>query len=225
MMNNKHIFPEGFFCMLYANITQVSETMTTTISDVPSNCEDPAIQISLYDKLHLRMISIMHDSLYGLFVNPDKLLTAAGIEPGQRVLEVGCGPGFFTIPAAKMIGTKGHLYSIDINPAAVSKVRQKVKHNGLGNVDVELADAAKVNIPDSSVDVVFLFGIIRSLKNLEPVLAEAYRVLNSAGAVAVQKSSWSEKKLLDTFAGTGLFRYLGKESRIYKFEKCTDQKD
>ncbi len=190
------------------------------MTHIPKRTGNDETRITLYDKLHLKIISIMHDSLYRVFVNPRKLLKAAGLSDGQRVLEVGFGPGFFTIPAAEIIGTGGHLYSIDINPAAVAGVRRKVEQVGLKNVSVLVADASKINLLDSSVDMAFLFGVIRSLKNLDSVLAEMHRVLKENGTIAVQKTSWSEKKLLASFKSSGRFRYLGKDSRIYKFEKC-----
>jgi len=93
--------------------------------------------MSLYDRIHFKMISFVHDTLYGLFVNPYKLLNAAGLKPGQKVLEVGCGPGFFTIPAARIVGEKGRVYALDINPVAVETVRRKIKERGLKNVDVK----------------------------------------------------------------------------------------
>ncbi len=191
------------------------------MTHIPKRIGNDETRITLYDKLHLKMISIMHDSLYRLFVNPRKLLKAAGLSDGQRVLEIGFGPGFFTTPAAEIIGTGGHLYSIDINPAAVAGVRRKVEQVGLKNVSVLVADASKINLLDSSVDMAFLFGVIRSLKNLDSVLAEMHRVLKENGTIAVQKTSWSEKKLLASFKSSGRFRYLGKDSRIYKFEKSS----
>ena len=52
-----------------------------------------------------RIISLMYDNpLLPYFRNPQRLLKAAGLKPGQKVLGVGCGPGFFTIPAAKIVG-------------------------------------------------------------------------------------------------------------------------
>jgi ubiquinone/menaquinone biosynthesis C-methylase UbiE len=52
----------------------------------------------------------MHDNpLLPLVRNPYKLLKAAGLEEGQKVIEVGCGPGFFTIPAARIVGDEGHV--------------------------------------------------------------------------------------------------------------------
>ena len=62
----------------------------------------------------------MHDNpLLPIFRNPHKLLKAAELKPGQKVLEVGCGPGFFTIPAAKLVGKEGFIYAVDVHPLAI----------------------------------------------------------------------------------------------------------
>jgi ubiquinone/menaquinone biosynthesis C-methylase UbiE len=190
---------------------------------IPERTENKevAVPVSLYDRLHLKMISLIHDSFYRVFVNPQKLLQAAGLKEGQKVMEVGCGPGFFTVPAAKIIGASGYLYSIDINPAAVARVTRKVEECALTNVSVTLTDASQTKLLDSSIDVAFLFGVLHSLKDLDLVLKEIHRVLNKTGIIAVQKSGWSEKRLLVALTGGELFRFLGKESRIYNFQKIS----
>ncbi len=174
---------------------------------------------TLYDKMHLWMISLIHDGLYGLYVDPRKLLKAAGVASGQTVLEVGCGPGFFTLPAAEIVGHGGHLYSIDLNPAAVHRVRQKVKEKGFTNVEVFEGDVARTGLPDGSIDNVFLFGIIRSLKDFDALLLEMHRVLKPGGLLAVQRTSWAENRLLKTFTKGDLFGYFGKDARVYTFKK------
>jgi ubiquinone/menaquinone biosynthesis C-methylase UbiE len=113
----------------------------------------------------------------------------------------------------------GCLHSIDVNPAAVARVRQKVQASGLSNVDVTKADAAATGLDGQSVDVEFLFGIIHSLRDLDSVLAEAYRVLKRAGTLSAQKSSWPESRLLRRFTEKGLFRFVGKTAGVYRFEK------
>lgn len=175
--------------------------------------------MSIYDRVHFRMISFVHDTLYGLFVNPYKLLKAAGLKPRQKVLEVGCGPGFFTIPAAKIVGEKGRVYTLDVNPVAVETVRRKIEEKGLKNVEVILADASETGLPDESVDVAFLFGVIHALDDVDAVMREMHRVLKEEGVLSVQKSWRSEKKLLDAVTKNSLFSLREKTSRVLKFDK------
>ena len=175
--------------------------------------------MSIYDRIHFRMISFVHDTLYGLFVNPYKLLNSAGLKPGQKVLEVGCGPGFFTIPAAKIVGEKGRVYALDVNPVAVETVRRKIEKKGLKNVEVMLADASETGLPGESIDVAFLFGVIHALDDMGAVMREMHRVLKANGVLSIQKSWWSKKKLLDAVTKNGLFSFREKISRVFKFEK------
>ena len=175
--------------------------------------------MSVYDKVHFKMISFIHDTLYGLFVNPYKLLKEAGLKSGQKVLEVGCGPGFFTVPAAEIVGEKGRVYALDVNPAAVENVRRKISKKGLKNVEVLLADAGKTGLPDESIDIAFLFGVIHALDDVDAVMQEMHRVLKSSGILSIQKSWWSEKRLLDAVTKNNLFSFREKTGRVFKFEK------
>ena len=176
-------------------------------------------KLSVYNRVHFRMMSFVHDTLYGLFLNPYKLLNAAGLKPGQKVLEVGCGPGFFTIPAAKIVGEKGKVYALDVNPVAVETVQRKIMENNLKNVKIMLADASETGLPDESIDVAFLFGVIHALKDVDAVMREMHRILKVKGILSVQKSWWSEKRLLDAVTKNNLFSFKEKNSRVFKFEK------
>jgi len=175
--------------------------------------------MSMYEKLHFKIISFVHDTLYGIFVNPYKLLNAAGLKPGQKVLEVGCGPGFFTIPAAKIVGAEGVVYALDVNPFAVEAVRRKVEKEGLNNVKILFADAARTGLPDESVDLAFLFGVIHALEDVDAVMREMHRVLKANGILSVQKSWWSEKHLIDVVTRSKLFSFIERKNRIFKFNK------
>jgi predicted methyltransferase len=56
------------------------------------------------NEMNFKMMAFVHETLYGLFRDPTKALRDAGLEAGQTVLEVGCGPGFFTVPVARIVG-------------------------------------------------------------------------------------------------------------------------
>ena len=142
--------------------------------------------MSITDRMHFRMMSFVHETLYGLFRNPYKVLDAAGVKPGQKVLEVGCGPGFFTIPAAKIAGEEGSVYALDINPLAVKRVQRKIEKEGLTNVKTILADAAETGLPEESFDLIFLFGFVHSVGDLENILTELHRLLKPAGVLSVE---------------------------------------
>src|SRR3972149_10768034 len=77
------------------------------------------------------MAAIMESRLRYKFFGPTKILQGAGIRPGMKVLEVGCGTGFFTLTAAQMLGEQGSLIAMDMLPISVEAVTKKVQAAGL----------------------------------------------------------------------------------------------
>ena len=162
-----------------------------------------------------RTMAVIHDNpLRHLLDNPLRSLKAAGIQPGQQVLEVGCGTGYFTVPAAKLVGDDGCVQAIDLRPLAIERTEKKVKEAGLNNVQLKLADAAKTGLPDESIDLVFLFGVIHALP-LEAVLPELHRVLKPGGVIAVRGFQSYAKAV----TSGGYFSFVDRDKGVLRFEK------
>ena len=120
------------------------------------------------------------------FFGPTKILQGADIHPGQIVLEVGCGTGYFTIPAAQLIGDQGCLLAMDVLPASVEMVAEKVQAANLENVRVVQGDALDTKLEAQSLDAVLLFGVIPApMLPLDQLLPEMHRILKPEGALAV----------------------------------------
>ena len=168
------------------------------------------------------IVTLMHDNpLLPIFRNPYKLLKSAGLKPGQKALEIGCGPGFFTIPAAKLVGNEGTIYAVDIHPLAIKRVQKKIKREGIKNVAPILANASDTGLPDRSVDLAFLFGLRYIAGGLENVISEIHRILKPGGILSFEKTRGSEKKLIEEVKKGG-FAYSGNQRRIFLFTKAKD---
>jgi ubiquinone/menaquinone biosynthesis C-methylase UbiE len=148
-----------------------------------------------YSNWAFRLMSIIHDNpLRRRFDNPFKTLKSAGLKPGQTALEIGCGPGFFTIPAAKIVTETGYIYSLDIHPLAIQKVQEKMEREGITNIGLFLRNAVDTQLSEASIDLVFLFGLPRLFRNKElfqRILDELYRVLKVDGVVAIKSTKQS----------------------------------
>ena len=166
--------------------------------------------MSLSDRVHFKMMSFVHETLYSLFRDPYKVLKAAGLESGQKVLEVGCGPGFFTIPAARIVGEEGSVHALDISPLAVQRVQQKIEEEGVTNVETLLADVAQTGLPDQSFDLIFVFGLAHPIGDLGNILTELHRLLKPAGTLSVEGRLWPSN---------GLFHPVKRQGRIAQFRK------
>ncbi|MEA1944055.1 MAG: class I SAM-dependent methyltransferase, partial [Euryarchaeota archaeon] len=135
-----------------------------------------------------RIVSLMHDNpILPIFRNPERLLTAAGLGTGQKVLEVGCGPGFFTIPAAAIVGDEGFIYAVDVHPAAIERVKERIEKKGIANVKPILANASDTGLLDRSIDLAFIFGLLHVAGGIEDVLSEVHRVLKPEGVLSFEK--------------------------------------
>ena len=164
----------------------------------------------------------MHDNrLLPYFRNPYKLLQTAGLRPGQTVLEVGCGPGYFTIPAAKLVGPQGFVYAVDVHPLAVARVKEKIEAEGIENVKSMLANAANTGLPDQSIDLAFIFGLRYIVGGLEDVLTELHRVVKPGGMLSFEKTRGSAERLIAEVERAG-FRFSERQRRIFVFAKRSD---
>jgi ubiquinone/menaquinone biosynthesis C-methylase UbiE len=177
-----------------------------------------------FDGLHASglafwMISLMHDNpLLPHLKNPYRLLEAAGLKPGQKVVEVGCGPGFFTIPAAKIAGEKGLIYAVDVNHRAIKKVKEKIRKYGLNNIKPILGNAANSGLHDSNIDLAFIFGLRYVAGGLGNLVTEMHRILKAGGILSFEKTMGSDDKLVEEVEGAGFVK-TEKKGRILIFTK------
>jgi ubiquinone/menaquinone biosynthesis C-methylase UbiE len=165
----------------------------------------------------LRLLAAVMESRlrYRLF-DPLKQLQGAGVSPGQAVLEIGCGTGFFTLPAARLVGPEGSLLALDILPVSVEAVADKVRAAGLSNVRVVLRNALDTGLDAGSMDVVLVFGVIPAPGlPLEALLAEMHRVLKPDGTMAVWPPSWVHR----TIRRSPLFRYVGRRHGVMSYRR------
>jgi SAM-dependent methyltransferase len=106
------------------------------------------------------------------------------LEPGERVLDVGCGAGTDSLVAAQMVGPRGHVVGIDMTPEMLDKARRGAEELG-ANVEFVEADAERLPFPDESFDVVISNGVIDLIPDKDAVFAELYRVLKPGGRIQV----------------------------------------
>jgi ubiquinone/menaquinone biosynthesis C-methylase UbiE len=113
------------------------------------------------------------------------VLDRVGILPGERVLELGPGPGAFTIGAACRAGAGGGLIAVDIQPQMIAQVEERVREAGLTNVRTHVASAHALPLEDGKVDRAFLVTVLPEIPQPERALAELHRVLRPGGVLSI----------------------------------------
>jgi ubiquinone/menaquinone biosynthesis C-methylase UbiE len=112
-------------------------------------------------------------------------LDRLGLRPGERVLEIGPGPGRLLIPAAGRVLPGGEVVGIDIQPAMIKRLMARARAAGVTNLAAIVGDATKPVVADSSFDVVFLCAALGEIPDREAVMAQSFRALKPAGKLSI----------------------------------------
>jgi ubiquinone/menaquinone biosynthesis C-methylase UbiE len=173
---------------------------------------------STWGKLFMKVVAAGMQSRFRYrFFSPLPILKRTDLQSGQTVLEVGCGTGYFTVPAAQLIGEQGCLVAMDVLPASVKMVSEKVQRADLKNVRVVSGDALETGLDADSFDTVLLLGVIPApMLPLVRLLPEMHRVLKVGGNLAVWPPfpGWLPRSILNS----GLFAFANKVNGVYNFK-------
>ncbi len=104
-----------------------------------------------------------------------------GIKSNATVADIGAGSGWFTVRAARRVGSGGMVYAVDINPEAIKYIQNRIRKEGLTNVRTMLSKESDPRLPPLSIDAVLLLKTYHEIS--EPVeLLKKLRTSLRAGA-------------------------------------------
>ena len=113
--------------------------------------------------------------------DPEAILAEIGLKPGQVFMDIGCGTGFFAVPAARITGPEGKVYGLDIQSDAIDEVKRKAAGERLTNIELTLGKAEEIILCRACADIVF-FGIdLHDFNDPVQVLRNAHQMLKPDG--------------------------------------------
>jgi arsenite methyltransferase len=115
----------------------------------------------------------------------DHPVRAARLQPGEMVLDIGCGGGIDTLLAAGAVGPSGHAIGLDMTHEMIELARANAKTQGVTNARFLEGMMEALPLPDHTVDVVISNGVFNLAADKDRVFAEAYRVLRPTGRLVV----------------------------------------
>ncbi len=155
-----------------------------------------------------------------IFLSPRKLIQRLGLKETDQVLEVGPGPGYFSVQVARVL-TKGSLTLSDIQEEMLAHAQKRIIGKGLNNVAYNLCDGTAFSFDDDQFDVIYMVTVLGEVANKEQYVKEFYRILKPGGLLSISeqggdpdKMSIEEIKGLLYGSGFELDHLYGKETNF-----------
>jgi ubiquinone/menaquinone biosynthesis C-methylase UbiE len=116
--------------------------------------------------------------------NPEAILQEIGLKRGSTFMDIGCGAGFFTLPASRITGGSGKVYGVDSQSSSLDEIRKKAKAEGLDNIELKAGMAEETLICEACADIVFLGIVLHDFQDPARVLKNARRMIKPGGKLA-----------------------------------------
>jgi ubiquinone/menaquinone biosynthesis C-methylase UbiE len=113
------------------------------------------------------------------------MLDALGVRPGQVVCDLGCGNGFHTLKLAKLVGSKGRVLAVDIQPEMLRMLQAEAKRADATNIEPIQGLLWDPKLPDGKLDLILLVDVYHEFSHPEQMLAAMRKALKPDGRIAL----------------------------------------
>ena len=108
-----------------------------------------------------------------------------GLQPSDRVLDVGCGAGLDSLVAARRTGPEGRVTGVDFSEAMLLKAREAAAELGVENTEFREGEAQRLPLEDASIDVALVNGLFNLNRDRVSIFSELARVVRLRGTLFV----------------------------------------
>ena len=126
---------------------------------------------------------------------PEKVIAALKLRPGDQVADLGAGSGYFTFKLAKAVGPAGKVYAVDIDQEMIDLIAQRVQKESLQNVETVVARADDPQLPTTGVDLIFTVNTYHHIGERIAYFKSLQKYLRPSGRIAVidfDRRAWLE---------------------------------
>lgn len=116
---------------------------------------------------------------------PQETLISLGLTPDTDFADIGCGIGYFTIPAAAMIQPQRLVYAIDPSAEMLAETARRAEEAEIHNIQLILSNPLDFKIPPASVDFALLANVLHEIPEKDRFVAQIFKILKPGGTLAL----------------------------------------
>jgi precorrin-6B methylase 2 len=116
---------------------------------------------------------------------PQLVIDAFEIKPGQTIVDLGAGSGYYSFRIAPLVGPAGKVLAVDVEPAMLKVIAERAQREGIRNVATVLGTTRNPNLPARSADLVFMVDVYHELEYPYEMLTGVRKALKPGGRVAL----------------------------------------
>ena len=116
---------------------------------------------------------------------PEDILRAFDLSEGETIVDVGAGIGFFSFPAASMVGPSGRVIAIDTSREMVEELSRRYAGVELKNLEIHISDGYDFGVDSGTADFVLIAAVLHEVDDKPRFLKEALRVLKPGGRIGI----------------------------------------
>ncbi|MCZ3364859.1 MULTISPECIES: class I SAM-dependent methyltransferase [Methanobacterium] len=122
-------------------------------------------------------------------LDSNRVLSTVGLKKGDTFLDAGCGDGYMSIAASKIVSNEGKIIAVDVWEESINAFKEKIESENIKNIDAEVANITqKIPVDDESIDILYMGNVLHGFvenNEVETVMKEIHRVIKKGGSFAV----------------------------------------
>jgi len=143
-----------------------------------------------------------------IFMDPTSQIEKFNIQPGDTVLDYGCGPGRYIAKASNLVGANGKVYAVDIHDKAITCVRRIASKKNLRNVYPVKANGYFAPIPENTADIIYVLDVFHMISSSEDFLNELHRLIKPSGKLILEDGHQKRAKSIEKLKSNGRWQIV-----------------
>lgn len=133
---------------------------------------------------------------------PDQIIEAIALTPGQTIVDIGAGGGYFSLRFAELVGNEGKVYAVDTKQEFLEFIQESAQEKHLHNIVTILATEKRLDLPENNFDYIFMRNITHHISNRVNYFENLKNFLKPDGTIII-----IEYKPTRSFSFRGLFKH------------------